>query len=192
MRKKIDIWALRTDCNKDMVLRTEIDYFQSYFIGERMAGNWTPPPLRIQGQRKRLRDFVSWMLSAPVISQHAKEILEPLIAPYVEILPLIILRGKQYYAVNVLRLVDCLDRAKSTIDYSPTNPSRIINIFETDFIEKQKGNVPIFKLPETKGEVYVTNSFVELAVKNRLEGADFADPSANPFSKLFHRVKNEE
>ncbi len=187
MDKKIDVWALRVNCNKDLVLRTEIDYFQTHFIGEKMVYNWVVPPVRIQGKSKRLRDFVSWMLSAPVISQRAKEALEPIIAPYVEMLPLVQLRGKQYYAVNVLRLVDCLDRKRSDIVYSPTDPGRIIDIFETFFITDYLEDVPIFKIPETRGEVYVTRPFVDVVIKNELAGAAFADPSKNPFGTILGR-----
>jgi len=186
----MDVWALRTNCDKDLVLRTEIDYFQTHFVGEKMSRHWTPPPIRIQGKSKRLRDFVSWMLSAPVVSQRAKEVLEPLIAPDVEILPLIQLRRKEYYAINVLRLVDCLDRKRSNIAYSPTDPSRIIYLSETFFLNDRLEDVPLFKIPETVGEVYVTRPFVDLVIKNELAGAAFADPSKNPFEAILGKVSS--
>jgi hypothetical protein len=187
VNKKIDVWALRTNCNKDLGVRTEIDYFQTHFIGEKVFYHWTPPPIRIQGKSKGLRDFVSWMLSAPVVSQRAKEVLEPLISPYVEILPLIQLRGKQYYAINVLRLVICLDRKRSNIEYSPTDPSGIIYLGETFFLKGRLEDVPLFKIPETRGEVYVTRPFVDLVIKNKLAGAAFADPSKNPFEAILRK-----
>src|SRR2546425_5985240 len=109
-KEDIRVWKLTTDSNQDVNLRTGIDYFQTHFVGESMQEGWTSPGIRISGRSKRLRDFLSWMSSAPVISEKAKDALEDLIRPYAEILPLIELRGKLYYAVNVLKTVDCLDR----------------------------------------------------------------------------------
>src|SRR6266404_3381978 len=96
-KQELPVWKLTTDSNRDLNLRTEIDYFQTHFVGKSMRDDWQPPLLRISGKSKRLRDFVSWMSSAPVISANARQALEGLIAPYVEILPLIELRGNLYH-----------------------------------------------------------------------------------------------
>jgi hypothetical protein len=55
------------------------------------------------------------MNSAPVLSKKAVEVRDPLIGEHCEILPLIELCGKAYYALNVLTTVDCLDKDASDI-----------------------------------------------------------------------------
>ena len=88
-----EIWKLLSGNDPDLVIRTEIDYFQTHFVSEPMS-NWKPPSIRIQGKSKRLRDFVSWMNSAPVLSQKAKDYLEPLIGAHCQFFPVIELRKK--------------------------------------------------------------------------------------------------
>lgn len=178
------IYRLFTDCNKDLGLRTDLDYFQSHFIGKPMAANWKPPAVRILGKSKRLRDFVAWMLKAPVISEKAKNALQPLIAPHAEILPLIELRGKMFFAVNVTTLVACLDKEKSDILYAPDEPGRILNISRYFFNESRVKPVPIFKLLEFPIDVFVTRPFVDAVISNGLRGAAFGDPSVSPFDAI--------
>jgi len=182
----LHIWKLTTDSNQDLNLRTELDYFQTHFVGISMKGDWVPPLLRISGKSKRLRDFISWMTSAPVVSDKAKKTLEELIAPYTEILPLIELRGKQFYAVNVLKLVNCLDRKRSDIFFSP-NDGRIVRVRKSFFLEDRVPDIPIFKVPEDAGQVFVTRSFVDAVIANGLRGAAFADPGVSPIAAIFQR-----
>jgi len=177
----LNIWALATDGNRDLCLRTKLDYFREHFVGSSMAADWQPPPLTILGKSKRLRDFVSWMLCAPVISERAADSLEPVISSHVEFLPLIELRRKRYFAVNVLSMVDCLDREKSDIQYSSTGADRMVSVHRAFFLSRQAVKVPIFKLPYWPAQVFVTRPFVDVVIANGLRGAAFGDPGANPF-----------
>ena len=179
------LWKLGYDCNKDVNIRTAIDYFQKNFVAVPMADAWEPPEIRIEGKSKRLRDFVSWMNSAPVLSKKAVEALEPLISEHCEILPLIELRGKPYYALNVLTTVDCLDKTASDILYATDDPSHILRIKSYKFVEgKLPLNIPIFKIPDDVGCVFVTRSFIDAVIANGLRGSSFEDPAIDPFSKL--------
>jgi hypothetical protein len=179
------VWTFGGDCNKDVNIRTALDYFQKHFIAVSMTDAWEPPDIRIQGKSKRLRDFVCWMMSVPVLSKKAVEVLEPLIGQHCEILPLIELRGKPFYALNVLTTVDCLDKAGSDILYSPNDPVRILSIGPYKFDEKKiPDDIPIFKLPEYTATVFVTRAFIDAVIDNGLCGASFHDPAANPFGKL--------
>jgi hypothetical protein len=68
-----DIWILRSADSRNLSLKPgDLDYFQTHFVGVPMRENWKPPPLKIDGKSLRLRDFVSWMIGAPVISEKAK------------------------------------------------------------------------------------------------------------------------
>ena len=177
-----EIWKLLSGNDPDLVIRTEIDYFQTHFVGEPMS-NWKPPPVRIQGKSKRLRDFVSWMNSAPVLSLKAKDCLDALIGPHCQLFPLIELRRKQYYAVNVTTLVDCLDTAKSEILYASDEPGHILAI-DCYVFKPGPGPSPIFKLPQYDGAVFVTRPFVDAVIAGGLRGAVFADPTRNELEKL--------
>jgi hypothetical protein len=179
-----DVWRLATDCNKDLTLRTSLTYFRDHFVGAPMHEQWSAPEVEICGRRKRLRDFVSWMLSAPVISPRAKELLEPLLQSHAEMLPLLTLREQQFYALNVTTLVDCLDEARSTIVYSPDEPGRIMNVHAFSFRESAIPDVPVFKIATYPNDVFVRGSFVECVRINGLRGAAFADPQVSPLPLL--------
>ena len=45
-------------------------------------------------------------------------------------------------------------------------------------------NVPVFKIPEDDGTVFVTKSFVDAVITNGLRGAVFHDPSVNALMKI--------
>ena len=183
--KPQQIWELCPSSKGYLTLiPDDLDYFQTHFIGKPMCHNWQTPPVEIYGKSLKLGDFIGWMLTAPVISEKAKRILEPFISPYVEFLPFIELRGKQFFALNVIELVDCLDKKKSTIRYAPDDPTYILSIGNFFFDAQRVKNVPIFKVAEYPKSVFVTHQFVELIVKNKLRGAAFADPSIEPFGRI--------
>lgn len=179
------LFKLGADCEKDVNLRTPIDYFKDHFVAREMALQWTSPPIRIQGKSKRLRDFVSWMSAAPVISEKARQALDSLITRHCEILPLIELHGKSHYALNVLTQVDCLDRERSDILYAENDPAHILRVKSYVLIpERVPEHVSIFKIPEDLGCVFVTQRFVDTVIANKLRGASFEDPTADPFAKF--------
>jgi hypothetical protein len=178
-------WRLATECHAELVLRTPLDYFRDHFVGQSMKADWQPPAIDVRaGQRRRVPDFVSWMLSAPVITLRARLALEALIAPHAEILPLATVRGVELYAVNVLTLVDCLDERRSQIVYSPDKPHRIVNVLSFALKDDRLPDAPIFKLTSYPNDVFVTGAFVDLVRGAGLVGAAFADPSVNPLPLL--------
>lgn len=180
-----NVWRLGTTSNKSRVLRSDIDYFTQHFIGKRMTDNWHPPEIRQSNTSKKTKDFLSWMLCAPVISERAMHVLKPLIGSFVEFLPLIILGKVQYHAVNVLCRIKCLDLEHSNVVYSPTD-NRIIDVFQYQFLETNFADFPIFILEEFNSPVFVTQSFLNLVLQEKLTGAQFCDPAANQYKKLLN------
>lgn len=179
------VWKLAADSNKDLVIRTAIDYFKDHFVAQRMASNWVSPPLRIEGKSKRVRDFVSWMMSAPVVSERAKLALQPVIRDSCEILPLTQLRGKLFYVLNVLSIVDCLDHARSRIVYADDDPAHVLAIERYFFDERRvPADAAIFKIPDDLGCVFVTKLFVDAVLAHELAGASFHDPGIEPFGEI--------
>lgn len=177
------VWILRPDPNKDLSLQSDLEYFQDRFVGRPMQV-FQAPEIRVLGKTKRLRDFVSWMLTAPVISEKAKIALNSLIHPYAQIFPLIDLRGKQYYTINVTALSDCLDVLRSEVLWSVDDPTRIRHIKRHFFTEEKIPIYPIFKLTLHPTLVFVTRPFVDCVIENGLRGAAFADPSKNSLDAI--------
>ncbi len=96
------------------------------FSGHSMARTWTPPPeLKICNKSFRNPDFLSFSICAPAVSQKAKDALELLIGQDCEFLPLVTVKKKHYYALNVLKVIDCLDLKKSEIQYGCPDSTRI-------------------------------------------------------------------
>ena len=164
----------------------DLDYFQTHFIGKPMKQKWQPPPVTIHGKSLRLKDFIGWMTRSPVCSERARQCLEPVIGSFAEFLPLVELRGKPYYALNVLKMVDCLDLNRSEVVYFDHEPKRIMEINTYAFLPDRVEDVPVFKVPERQGScVFVTQKFVDAVVANKLVGASFADPSINCWHYVF-------
>lgn len=176
------IWRLAVDSKNALgLIPADLDYFNEYFIGKPMKDQWNPPPFKIAGKSAKLREFVSWMTTAPVISEKAKKALEGLISPCAEILPLVKLRGKPYFALNVTCVVDCLDLAKS-VERGAKN-----NFGEVYFDPKRIRDVPIFRAKGDLGELFVTEAFVDAVLKSDLQGAAFQNPAEDPFGYVLHR-----
>lgn len=179
------IYKLYTDADNGLVLRTDLEYFQTHFVGKPMRLSWEAPNLSILNKSKPLRDFTSWTLQALVISEKAKICLDPLIGRYVEFLPLVQIKTKQLYAINVLNILNCLNVERSSILHSPTNPDRIMSVHRFAFDEEKFLLDPIiFKVPEDLGCVFVSGTFVEAVIKNRLKGSLLLNPGANPFANI--------
>ena len=185
----VDIWWLWPTANTDNNLTPDIEYFKSHFVGSPMAETWEPPTdLRWIYKSRKVRDFVSWFHGAPVISERARQVLRPLLDGHTEILPLITVKGRQYYAVNVLTVVDCLDRDKSVIWYTKDGSGRILDIRQHVFDPERTQPVPIFKIPESTSAVFVTRPFVDAVIKAQLAGAQFVDPTTDPLHKILKKL----
>jgi len=145
-----------------LVDETKFGYFWNHFVGKPMARGWHPPKFSIVYPYRPVRDFVSW--SDPIVSERAKNCLEPVIGPFVEFLPFASIKGKSFYAVNVLEVIDCLNRRAS----EPCVGKFVFN-------EKKLRPVPIFKVPKVT-HIFVSDVFAQIVVDHKLTGAGFDDP----------------
>jgi Immunity protein family (Imm11) len=177
------IYRLDFDGGGSLALEPELEYFQTHFVGQPLDATWEPPRVPIQGGSKPLRDFTCWMLGAPVLTERAKACLAPVIGPRAEFLPLIRIRRRQLFALNVLQLIDCLDRKAARLTMSPDEPSRIVNVMLFAFQQsKLPGDPVVFKVPEDTGAVFVSQSFLDAVLRHRLSGAVFIEPTASLFA----------
>lgn len=176
-----DVYALYIDSNKSLNVYLDDekfdDFYEKNFRGMKMAKNWASPPLKLSGATLPLKDFVSGILAAPLVSENARITLVPILTSYVEFLPAIKLRGIPYYFLNVIKMVDCLDIKNSEIDYTSDNSGRILNVRQFSFVQTKLPNAPIFKVPEDPGIIFVRDPFIKVILNNKLTGIGVQNPS---------------
>lgn len=140
------------------------------FQGDRLADSWKPVSVKII-EAKKAADFPSLANHVPVFSVRAWNLLKPLIGDVVEALPLKCTK-REYYAINVLNLLDILDQSRSEITWLPSGGIMFIDkyVFKKGCILDQ----PIFKLKEIPlKKPFVSNEFKNLVIKQNLEGLIF-------------------
>ncbi|MCK7473639.1 MAG: hypothetical protein MZV49_09170 [Rhodopseudomonas palustris] len=96
-----------------------------------------------------------------------------------------------YYLFNIVSVVDCVDKDKSDIVCGvPDEPDYILSMWKTHFIQERIPNLPVFSVPEYHWP-FVTRSFVDAVIANKLTGAQFEDPGVNPFGLIMGETAAE-
>lgn len=181
-----NIWRLHVCGNKYLgLIPHDLNYFHTHFIGKPMPLDWIPPQVTLSGKSKKLPDFASWMTCAPVVSEKAKQALEPILNSYVQFLPFHEIKEKKFYAMNVIHVEShLLDVGKSDISYSMTEPKFALSLRRAFFVEPLPSELPpifkIFASPRTVfGDIFVTKQFADIAIEHKLTGIALADPQQN-------------
>lgn len=166
-------------------LEADRDHFQSFapvqsfdafwsLDGRPIRNSWAPVRVRAvveeDGVERPAGDFPGLASNVPVFSRRAAEALEPILTLNGELLPLIAPQGL-YFAYNVTRLIDAIDRNHSKVVRFPSGGVMVIEnyVFRADRLV----GATIFKDPFYYAEVYVTNAFVEAATAAKLTGFAF-------------------
>lgn len=102
-----------------------------------------------------------------VFSRRAIDDLRDLLNPEDEVLPLDSQLG-EFYAVNILKKIDCLDVSNSEVWRFPSS-GRIGRVDRFAFHEDRVA-ADIFRIHELTGECFVTQRFVDRIMKAKLEG----------------------
>ncbi|WP_188564879.1 hypothetical protein [Undibacterium terreum] len=183
MTSDTKVWRLAIAANKYMgLIPGSLEFFQTNFLGRPMVDRWVPPAVSVSNKSKPLADFLSWMIAAPVVSERAAISLAVFASSF-ELLPLIELRGKNYFALNVLEVLnDVLDRDASEIDYfSDGTP---MNLRTASF--QVVPVLPIFKVGISKThvfpDIFVTRKFANILIENGLTGCRLIDPQVDRFA----------
>lgn len=135
--------------------------------------SWRPVPVETSRAGPFVRsDFPSFYGCIPVFSSEAWDVLRPLIEDVVEALPLLH-PERDFIAINVLEVIDALDRSKCDIMYNRVT-NRVSRIrtyrFRTDMLRAKH----CFRIPETSGrEVFVSDQFTRLVDEHGLKGLRF-------------------
>ncbi|MGB8454764.1 MAG: DUF1629 domain-containing protein [Anaerocolumna sp.] len=110
----------------------------------------------------------------PIVSFKAVECLKEILEKNVEILPVYI-DEQEFYLINALEVLDCLDHEESDIRYF-SGTERIRGINKYVFIEQKLIGKNVFKIKEQKKVgPFVTDKFKEVVEKSGLEGFEFRE-----------------
>lgn len=72
------------------------------------------------------------------------------------------LHSKDYWIVNPLRLIDCLDRKASRIQYASSDPTQIVGIDELVFDARRLEGAPdLFRIPEQRMSYFVSERLAQ-------------------------------
>jgi hypothetical protein len=112
------------------------------------------------------------------MSKRAWDCLRPIIEADVQVIPVSRPDGVLFYALNVLRVIDCLNRDRSEFSvrpmFEPTDYGYICAIYKYNFDMSKVGDAAIFKIPEMVGrEFYVTDVFKDAVESHKLTGFCF-------------------
>jgi hypothetical protein len=121
-----------------------------------------------------------WMI--PIFSRRAVDVLGDLLAEDGELLPLDCDEG-EYFAYNVTRIIDVLDKERSQIDWhidvdrsGPRIRAKkvtIRRIYHFEIHQERMGDAAIFRLPQCLFDLYVTDVFRDRAEEAGLQGMEF-------------------
>jgi hypothetical protein len=145
-------------------------------VGQPVADSWSlvsVEPLAESDPEAQLPigDFPFLSANVPVFSKRAVSCLGALLSPAVEVLPLFCPPGLgDYYAINVISVVDALDEQRSRIEYF-SSTGRVKRIKKHEFDATQIEEQVIFRIPQTtRSEIFVSKQFVEAVRDNGLHG----------------------
>jgi hypothetical protein len=139
-------------------------------LPDRIPGSpWTPPMMEVWREKRR-GDFLSIALSVPVMTREAWRIIAPLVQDDVEPLELRSSDG-EFLLLNVTRVVDCLDEARSRVTrFTSGKVMRIESFAFTNAVPHERG---LFRIPQLRSDTFVTERFRSLVETARLTGLLF-------------------
>jgi hypothetical protein len=158
--------------------------------GERLATK--PKAFTLVGDSKyasALSDMVLTQFQLPVLSPRAVETLHDLGIENIECFPVTIKRPKvtaaekSYKIVNIVGLINCLDKSHAIFETFSANPNKLSSlrqyrILEDRIAETASGKKPplIFRLGEFPYHALVHESVKEAFEQRQLTGAKFTPP----------------
>lgn len=139
--------------------------------GESIVDDWQPVEVELCTGSVPVGDILSFGPGMGV-SQRGVDILAPLIEGSVEFLPLNSDDG-QFYMMNVIRVVDALDRDSSELKLFKDG-RRVMRIVRHVFYPSKTESEFVFKIPEqVRSRVYATDRFREAIERAELKGFHF-------------------
>jgi len=154
------------------------DYDLLKFDGSPLAAWWRPLKVRRHFADENgmctPSDFPSFGLRTFFgISRRAVEALGSLLDGNAEILPLTVEDSSEFSILNVTKVVDALDEAKSDLMRIPTG--KIVYVRTPTFRPEAVRGQRIFRLPLTATAIYVSREFIDAVSAAGLKGLRFED-----------------
>lgn len=129
----------------------------------------------LRGEFKKHPDFFEIANSGVIaMSKRAKDVLESFVVK-TEFLPINTDAGV-YYAINVLNVLDCLNKEESK--FVSTKQGQIVEFTYIDFYPEMLEGNNLFKIPEMPYRTFVSSVFLEEYEMNDFEGLEI-DKSLN-------------
>jgi hypothetical protein len=153
---------------KYLVIREK--YFPNDFNGS-FISDWED--VNITFETKKMRDTIHIGSGMVAFSEKAVEIMMPFLNGNVQILPLVHPTQK-YYLLNVTNVIDALDYDNS--EFLKLRSGKMVRVEQYVFKGNIVKNQNIFKIPHfTTSYVYVSDSFRQAVIDNKLTGFNFIE-----------------
>lgn len=181
------VWSLRSDPDRNFAVKSgPLLYFRDRFDGRSMKDGWMPPDLAFSKARSAPKDFVSWMLCAPVVSDRARTVLEPLARGGVEFLPMFRRGKRDFFAMNVIDTTPHLDLERSRIEYADDAQTAFLIVRAAVFEFGNAKAPPIFKIRQQPSDVFFNHDVATAVREHDLSGAYFLDPARDGIARVLH------
>lgn len=178
----------------DMNVDQRVAIMRTLGRGAAHEGSWHPLPVwRLKKPRKRQTEELCDLTAVgaaegvPVMSAHAKKILEPILGKGAEWLPLAF-DEREYWLLNSLRVLDALDLSQASIRHLPHGP--VWSIEKYAFRPSVVADEWLFKVSTATNPVLVTDRFRSLVESEGLTGFFFQpvwDSEHRPFRPTANR-----
>ena len=178
------IWELHIDADPHLaVQQADLRYFRDKFDGHPMAEHWATPPYEILGRSKKVADFTSWQIGSKtfLVSNEARQVLADLSGGDIEFLPFDRIKGRELFAVNVLRVEDFIDADRTEFSPGSGVPTRVT--WKRDL---PVALPPLFKVRRSP-DTYASIDFAKKAAEACLTGVSLADPAKNRLQQIVRR-----
>jgi hypothetical protein len=172
-RTALDVYLLTADADRYQWLDLIADHGQVEHLstGRALSGSYETMKVQVLDDRANRRlpagEFAQLNYPVPVLSRRAADALEDLLRDDAELLPLES-DDRDYCVLNVTRVVDALDVARSEV--KRFRSGGIMRVLRYELRREAIEPVTIFRLPELLVDVYVTDAFRAAVEAARLEG----------------------
>ncbi|MBZ0297019.1 MAG: hypothetical protein K8L99_30950 [Anaerolineae bacterium] len=183
------IWKIKSDLAYETHLvfdkEKDVDATTGMREGKSLKSDWKPVRFvmyrdgeRVKDDPSKLSDF-PWLPGFFICSEHARNVLEPLVKDAVEFLPILCDAG-QFYLINVTNVRPCFDYQRSEYTLFKSGDINLIKKYAFDIacVEGQD----IFKTKFPLGRIFASDTFKALVEDHKLKGLLFKQVWEHPVS----------
>jgi hypothetical protein len=147
-------------------------YFDPHFKGQPIS-EWGDIVAVLNQGKGKYSDAPYFTAGKPIFSEKAVESLRELITDHVQVLP-ILYDKYPIYAINVLRVIDCINYEKAKV--RSLSDGFVVGFEQFAFIKERLQDATIFKIRELLStEIFVTDLFRDQVLKSKLIGFTFKE-----------------